>query len=435
MIGLGVLEPSVGAWASPLVLIPKKDGKPRFCIDYRQLNKVTKKDAYPLHRIDDTLELLRGAKYFCTLDLASGYWQMALAPEDREKTAVITHKGLYQFTVLPFGLCNAPSTFMEMVLKDLVGHCCLVYLDDVIVFGENAMTCLANLNKVLQAIEGTGLKLKASKCTLLHEEVHFLGHVVSAGGIATDPDKVSVVRDWPVPFTMTELRAFMGFSGYYRYFVKDYATLAAPLYNLTKQGVPYEWTVLCQEAFQQLKETLSRAPVLAFPAENGTFILDTDASDTGLGAVLSQEQVDGQERVLNFASRSLTKPEKNYCVTGRELLAIVFALRKFKHFLGEEIIVRTDHNALQWLLNFKEAEGQMARWLLEVSAYKLNIKHRPGKLHGNADGLSRRPCRQCGRQDAEDPSPARLSRGRPAGPRGDPLGLCSGHEAEFTKRV
>ena len=219
---------------------------------------------------------------------------------------------------------------------------------------------------------------------------------MSAGGIATDPTKVEVVEKWPTPFTVAELRSFLGFSGYYRAFVKDYATLAAPLYHLTKQGIPYDWTLGCQSAFEALKETLSRAPVLAFPAEEGALVLDTDASDMGLGAVLSQVQPDGVERVLNFASRSLSKPERNYCVTRRELLAIVYAIRKFRHFLGEEVVIRTDHNALQWLLNFKEPEGQMARWLLELSSYNLVIQHRPGKLHGNADGLSRRPCRQCG---------------------------------------
>ena len=399
MLALGVLEPSTSAWASPLVLIPKKDGTARFCIDYRRLNQATKKDAYPLPRIDDTLELMRGSVCFCTLDLASGYWQLELAAEDREKTAVITHKGLFQFTVLPFGLCNAPSTFkrfMDNLLGALVGRVCLVYIDDVIVFGNSEEQCLENLDVVLGAIQSSGLKLKASKCHMMQREVNFLGHVVSEKGISTDPEKVKVVNLWPLPETETAVRAFFGFAGYYRSFVQDFATLAAPLYALTQKGVSFEWTKECQRVFIELKETLASAPVLAFPAELGSLVLDTDASDYGLGVVLSQQQADGTERVLSFASRALSKPERNYCVTRKELLAIVYAVRKYRHYLGRKIIVRTDHNALQWLFSFREPEGQMARWLVELSAYNLIIRHRPGKTHGNADGLSRIPCKQCG---------------------------------------
>ena len=286
MIQLGVLEPSCGSWASPLVLITKKDGQPRFCIDYRMLNQCTKKDAYPLPRIDETLEMMRGSEYFCTLDLASGYWQLAMAPEDREKTAVITHKGLYQFTVLPFGLCNAPSTFerfMEITLKGMVGRTCLVYIDDVIVFGEDAAQCLQRLDEVLAAIQRTGLKLKAKKCALMQREVNFLGHVVSKRGIATDPGKVEVVATWPVPTTVSEIRAFLGFCGYYQAFVKDFADIAAPLFALTQKHVEFAWTMDCQAAFEGLKRTLASAPVLAFPADTGMLILDTDASDLGWG--------------------------------------------------------------------------------------------------------------------------------------------------------
>ena len=199
-------------------------------------------------------------------------------------------------------------------------------------------------------------------------------------GIATDPEKVRVVKDWPVPETVTALRAFLGFTGYYRNFVRDFANQAAPLYALTQKGVDYTWTPMCQSAFQSLKETLAYAPVLAFPSELGSLILDTDASEIGLGVVLSQIQDDGSERVRSFASRTLTRPEKNYYVTRKELLAIVYAVRKYRHYLGQRVIVRTDHNALQWLFSFKEPEGQLARWLVELSAYDLVVRHRPGKL-------------------------------------------------------
>ena len=280
MLELGVLEPSVSSWASPLVLITKKDGKPRFCVDYRQLNTVTVRDAYPLPRIDDTLELLQGAKYFTTLDLASGYWQLALHPDDREKTAVVSHFGLFQFTVLPFGLTNAPATFerfMETQLKGCLGKTCLVYLDDIIVFGRTATECLDRLEEVLSRLIQAGLKLKATKCRLLQTKIHFLGHVVSNQGIETDPEKIQVVQQWKTPLNLTQLRSFMGFCSYYRTFVKDFSTRASPLNRLMQKDADFNWTPECQEAMEDLKGCLTRSPILAFPREKGALILDTEA--------------------------------------------------------------------------------------------------------------------------------------------------------------
>ena len=402
MMEAGVIEESNGPWASPVVLVKKKDGSTRFCVDYRRLNMATVKDAYPLPRVEDCLDTMAGASWFSSLDLASGYWQLDIAPEHREKTAFSTHRGLFQFRRMPFGLCNAPGTFervMEVVMRGLQWKTCLVYLDDIVVFAASFEEHLERLEEVLQRLRTAGLKVKPSKCQLGRRRVGFLGHIVSQEGVGTDPAKVEAVRSWPAPASTTEVRSFLGLAGYYRAFVPDFSTVAKPLSALAEKGRVFHWSEECQEAFNELKRLLTASPILAFPHEQGRLVLDTDASDTGLGVVLAQEQ-GGTERVLAYGSRTLNKPERNYCVTRRELLAIVFGLRKFRHYLvGRPVLVRTDHASLRWLLDFKEPEGQLARWLQIITTYDLQIEHRPGKLHGNADGLSRRPCRQCGRNE------------------------------------
>ena len=410
MLEGGVIEPATGPWAAPVVLVKKKDGTMRFCVDYRRLNSATIKDAYPLPRIDDSLDTLGGSRWFSTMDLVSGYWQVAMAPEDREKTAFSTHRGLFQFTVMPFGLCNAPGTFerlMEVAMRGLQWTSCLVYLDDIVVFSRDFGDHLERLGEVLTRLTDAGLKVKPSKCTLARKKVAFLGHVVSEEGVATDPAKVEAVRTWPVPETLTEVRSFLGLAGYYRAFVPDFATLAKPLSTLADKGRAFVWTEECREAFDGLKDLLTKSPILGYPADEGQIILDTDASDRGLGAVLSQTQ-EGREVVLSYASRTLTRPERNYCVTRRELLAIIFGLRKFRHYLlGRHVLIRTDHAALKWVMAFREPEGQVARWLQVLDTYDYKVEHRAGKQHGNADGLSRIPCRQCGRVDpgGEDITP------------------------------
>ena len=404
MLSSGTIEPAEGPWASPVVLVKKKDGTMRFCVDYRRLNGITTKDAYPLPRIDDSLDTLAGSNWFSTMDLVSGYWQVAMSREDREKTAFSTHRGLFQFTVMPFGLCNAPGTFerlMEVAMRGLQWSSCLVYLDDIVVFSRDFEGHLQRLGAVLERLELAGLKVKPSKCRLARRRVSFLGHVVSAAGIQTDPAKVEAVRDWPTPASLTEVRSFLGLAGYYRSFVPDFATVAKPLTTLADKGRAFQWNCECETAFGTLKTLLTESPILGYPQDEGQIILDTDASDMGLGAVLSQLQ-EGREKVLSYASRTLTKPERNYCVTRRELLAIIFGLRKFRHYLlGRNVKIRTDHAALKWVMAFKEPEGQVARWLQVLDTYDFNVEHRPGRLHGNADGLSRIPCRQCGRADDE----------------------------------
>ena len=358
------------------------------------------KDAYPLPRIDDSLDALGGAKFFSTLDLASGYWQVMMDKDAREKSAFVTTSGLYAWNVLPFGLCNAPSTFerlMDSVLAGLRWETLLVYLDDVIVFGSTIAKSIERLTCVLDRFRDAGLKLKPSKCHLFQKEVAYLGHVVSREGIHTDPVKIEAVRDWPVPSTQTQVRSFLGLASYYRRFIKGFANVAAPLNKLTEKNTKFVWTEQCTVAFEQLKQALISAPILAYPCADGQFVLDTDASNFAIGCVLSQVQ-DGEERVVAYGSRSLSKAERNYCVTRRELLAIVEFLKKYRHYVGgSRVKVRTDHGSLRWLFSFKNPEGQLARWLEVLSSFDLDIEYRPGKKHQNADGLSRRPCRQCGR--------------------------------------
>ena len=401
----GVIQPSHSPWASPIVLVKKRDGSHRFCVDYRKLNAVTRKDAYPIPRIDDTLDTLSGSCWFSTLDMVSGYWQVEVDERDREKTAFCTPYGLYEFNVMPFGLCNGPATFqrlMDLVLAGLQMTHCLVYIDDVIVVGRTFEEHLCNLREVLSRVKEAGLKLKLSKCALLQDKVTYLGHEVSPSGVAPDPNKISQVASWPVPQSVKDVQKFWGLASYYRWFVRDFATIAKPLHRLTEKNSTFEWSVECQEAFVTLRRCLCTAPVLAFPRFDQPFLLDTDASNSGIGGVLSQLDDEGVEHVVAFASRTLSKSERRYCVTRRELLAVVVFTQHFRpYLLGREFTLRTDHGSLSWLQSFREPEGQLARWLEKLQEYNFRVVHRPGKKHGNADALSRRPCDQCGRTDQE----------------------------------
>lgn len=401
MLQRDLIQPSNSSWASPIVLVKKKDGSFRFCVDYRKLNSVTMKDAYPLPRVDDTLDMLSGCKWFSTLDLTSGYWQVEVAPQDRHKTAFSTPKGLFNFKVMPFGLCNAPATFqrlMNTVLAGLQWECCLVYLDDIIVVGRTFEEHLTNLQRVLSCLLAAGLRLQPSKCHLCRRKVTFLGHVISEHGIATDPEKIQTVETWPTPSSCREVQRFLGFVNYYRRFIKDFSQIAKPLTKLTEKSCKFVWTSECDNAFATLRKKLTSSPILSFPDFSKPFILDTDASSTGIGAVLSQKQDDGTETVIAYASRTLTKPERNYCVTRKELLAVIYFIEHFRPYtLGNSFTLRTDHNSLKWLWNFKEPEGQLARWLQKLQEYTFTIIHRPGKMHTNADALSRKPCPQCNR--------------------------------------
>ena len=409
----GLIEPASGAWSSPVVLVRKKDGKWRFCVDYRRLNAVTQQDAYPLPRIDDSLDALSGSKFFSTLDLISGYWQVPLDADASEKSAFATRSGLWKWKVLPFGLTSAPATFqrlMERVLHGLHWKSLLLYLDDIIVIAPDFSTHLHRLEEVLKRLQQAGLKLKPSKCELLQPEVRYLGHIVSSTGVATDPEKVAAVKDWPRPQGVKQLQAFLGTVGYYRQYVPEFATIAQPLHKLTSKEAEWKWGEAEQESFEELKLRLVSAPVLGYPDPTQTYILDTDASGFGVGAVLSQVQ-EGQERVIAYYSKTLAPPERNYCVTRRELLATVKAIKHFRPYLyGRKFKLRTDHASLRWLCRRKEPSNQVARWLEILAEFNYTLEHRAGVKHGNADGLSRQSCedcKQCGLIERRDGGPTR----------------------------
>ena len=409
MLDHGVIEPSESPWASPVVLVRKKDGSLRYCIDYRKLNSITRKDSYPLPRIDESLDSLAEMKYFSTLDLASGYWQIGLDEDAKMKSAFCTPNGLYQFKVMPFGLTNAPATFqrlMERILTGLHWQTCLVYIDDIIIFSETFDEHIDHLSEVFARLQSAGLKLKPKKCSIFKTEVAYLGHIVSRDGISTDPEKTKTVENWSTPQTASDVRSFLGLCSYYRRFVPDFATIAKPLTRLTEKNVPFVWSSEEEESWLKLKKLLTSAPVMAYPDSRATFILDTDASQVGIGAVLSQLK-DGEEKVIAYGSRVLTKPERQYCITRRELLAVVYFVKYFRHYLyGKKFLLRTDHASLRWIRNFKEPEGQLARWLEVLDTYDFTLEHRPGAKHGNADAMSRGPCAQC-EMDHEGQKPRR----------------------------
>ena len=398
----GVIEPSSSPWSSPVVMVRKKDGTLRFCVDYRELNKITKRDTYPLPRVDDLLDQLGSSRYFTTLDLASGYWQIRVAPGSREKTAFVTPHGLFQFRVMPFGLTNAPAVFQRLMQTVLMGlnpvegkQFVSVYIDDVLVFSQSLDEHLEHLRLVIQKIQDAGLKLKPAKCQFVREEVEYLGHVLTPSGLKTNLKLVESVVNYPRPQNSKEVKQFLGLSSYYRRFIQKFAAIAQPLTALTRNGVVFEWTEDCQAAFDRLKQSLTTAPVLCYPAFDLPFVLETDASIKGIGAILSQVQRDGQCHPVAYASRSLTAAERNYGITELETLAVVWSITHYHSYLyGHDVTVYTDHLAVQAILNTPSPSGKHARWWSKVYGAgigKINIVHRSGKANINADALSRNP--------------------------------------------
>ncbi|KAL6742132.1 hypothetical protein Aduo_015320 [Ancylostoma duodenale] len=394
-----IIEDSHSPWASPIVLVAKKDGTVRLCVDYREVNKVTKKDSYPLPGIDVTLQNLKGKKFFSSLDLASGYWQVPLTEKAKEISAFTTTSGLFQFRVLPFGLTTAPAVFqrlMEKVLGKLIGTEVAVYIDDVLVATDSEERHYEVLAEVLEAFRNASLRLKPQKCRLMECTIDFLGHIVDAEGVRTSLDKVQRILEYPRPQNIAQLRAFLGLAGYYRKFVYQFASIAKPLYELTSSKVTYTWGDIHEKAFATLKKVLSSAPVLAQPdiekARSGErpFIIYKDASGVGVGAVLAQRGEDGLLHPLHFASKPLSRAERNYHITDQEALAVIYALKKFHYFVyGVRTVVRTDHSPLTTLFKRANVSPRILRWALEIQRYNVSIEYVKGTANLVADALSR----------------------------------------------
>ena len=413
MLNTEVIKESSSPYSSNVVIVRKKDGTIRFCVDFRRLNNKTIKDAYAIPRVEDTLHLLSGAKYFSKIDLRSRYWQVEICEADKHKTAFqVGTLGFYEFNRMPFGLCNAPASFqrlMERCMGDMNLRDCLIYLDDVIIFSATFKEHLDRLEAVFTRLQENNLKLKASKCKFFKSQVTYLGHVVSDAGIQTDSEKLEALKSWPVPKNVKEVRSYLGFTGYYRRFVKNYARIARPLNDLlvghctnnkSKGKKPktkvsravFEWTDSHQKAFESLKEKLASPPVLAYADYQLPFKLHTDASNTGLGAVLYQNQ-GGLDRVIAYASRSLKTAEKNYPAHKLEFLALKWAVtEKFHDYLyGMKFEAVTDNNPLTYILTSAKLDATGQRWVAALSSYNFNLTYRRGLKNADADGMSRLP--------------------------------------------
>ncbi|MEW8316224.1 MAG: reverse transcriptase domain-containing protein [Candidatus Thiodiazotropha endolucinida] len=411
MLQAGAIRNSESPYSSNVVIVRKKDGSIRFCVDFRKLNSRTIQDAYAIPRIEDSLHLLAGTKYFSKLDLRSGYWQVEVAEEDKCKTAFqVGTLGFYEFNSMPFGLCNAPATFqrlMERCMGDMNLRDCLIYLDDIVVFSITFEQHIERLEAVFRRLQTNNLKLKASKCEFFKRAVTYLGHVVSEEGICTDPTKTEAVLNWPVPKSVKEVRMFLGFTGYYRRFVKGYASIVRPLNDLlighptnkkAKKGrkpkckpSDFVWGQEQEQAFRTIIERLTHPPVLAYADYKLPFKLHTDASSTGLGAVLYQQQ-DGRDRVVAYASRSLKPAEKNYPAHKLEFLALKWAVTdKYHDYLyGSKFEAVTDNNPLTYILTTAKLDATGRRWVAALSAYNFTLSYRSGINNADADDLSRK---------------------------------------------
>jgi hypothetical protein len=391
MLALGIIEPSSSPYGAPVLFVQKKDGSLRMCTDYRALNKLTIRNQYPLPRIDDLLDSLNGCSYFSSIDLKSGYHQIRIAPEDVPKTAFRTPIGHYQFKVLQFGLTNAPATFqnvMNDIFAPYLNQFVVVYLDDILIFSKSEQEHLQHIELVLQKLRHYGLYANGKKCDFLKSELEFLGHIIGKDGIKVDPKKTAVVQAWVKPKTITELRSFLGLANYFRRFVQGYSTMVAPLTALLQKNKTLsEWDDKCDEAFNEVKQALADAPVLAHPDFDRPFEVICDASIVGIGAVLIQDK-----HPIAFMSRKLNKAEIRYTTTEQELLAVVEALKAWRCYLeGVEFTVFTDHNPNTYMQTKPVLSRREARWNDVLQQYRFQWKYKPGKDNVVADAISRYP--------------------------------------------
>ncbi|KAD4177974.1 hypothetical protein E3N88_26565 [Mikania micrantha] len=387
MLDMGVIRHSVSSFASPVVLVKKKNGTGRLCVDYRKLNEHTVKNRFPIPLIEELLEELGGAEVFSKLDLRSGYHQIRMNEEDIHKTAFRTHQGLFEFLVLPFGLTNAPATFqglMNSVFKRLLRKSVLIFFDDVLVYSKNMQQHITDLKEVLKLFRENKLFAKRSKCTFAGSQVEYLGHVISKQGVSTDPTKIEAVKNWPTPTTVKQLRGFLGLTGYYRRFISSYGVIAKPLTNLLRKNA-FCWSEEAQAAFEVLKLALIQAPVLALPDWTQEFVVETDASSKGLGVVLMQGK-----HPIAFVSKALSARQCTLSVYEKELLAILLAVKHWHQYLIlQHFTIRTDQKSLKHLLEQKITTPLQHAWLSKLMGYDYHIVYKKGSENGAADALSR----------------------------------------------
>ena len=398
MLKEGVIEPCTSEWGSPIVFAPKKDGSLRFCIDYRKLNAVTIRDAYPIPRMDECIDSLADATVFSTLDCNSGYWQVEIPEEERDKTAFVSHHGLFRCTRMPFGLKNAPGTFqraIDIILATVRWQCAIVYLDDIVIFSNNVKEHLQHITKVLSLLNNAGMTLKLRKCFFLQQRVEYLGHIVAPGQLQVASKTCQAIKEMPPPRTITELRSFLGLCNVYRRFIKGFGQIAYPLTRKLRLEARDSFPELTEEemeAYESLKKALTEPPVLALPRSDLPYVLDTDASDKQVGAALMQKYPDKSLRPIGYYSRTLSDAERNYDTTHRECLAVIWAIMLLRPYLyGTTFTLRTDHDALKWLLNMDSATGQLARWRLRLAEFDYSVEFRPGIKNQAPDALSRLP--------------------------------------------
>jgi hypothetical protein len=351
-------------------------------------------DAYPLPRIDDLLEKFRVAKWFTTIDLASGYWQIEMKEEDKEKTAFICSQGLYEFNVMPFGLKNAPAIFqrtMNKVFKEYLDKFMNVYIDDIIIYSKNWNEHLQHIKIVLEELRKVNMMLKLKKCEWAKKNVEYLGYIVGTDGLKPDNKKIEKIKNLKPPKNIKQIREINGLCSYYRKFVKGYSKIVKPIMELTRKDVPFVWTDKQQKALEEIKEKLINYPILQHPNFEKEFILITDASGEGLGAILEQLDENNREIVISYASRSLVNAEKNYPITELECLAVFWGIKYFhKYLFGRKFKVITDHAALKGFMSTsKVPKGKRGRWMMKLQQYDFEIIHRPGKENKNADAMSR----------------------------------------------
>lgn len=393
MLQMDVIEKSNSPWSSPILMVPKKDGSLRFCVDFRRLNSVTRRDAYPMPNVTTILDRLRDARYLSSLDIAKAYWQVPVAENSKQYTAfAVLGRGLFQFKRLPFGLHNGPATWMRLidsVLGPELEPYVFVYLDDVIIVTDTFEKHLEILQEVLKRLREAGLIINREKCKFCRSELEYLGYVINQEGLQVHPNRIKAIVDIPTPKSVKEVRRMIGMVGWYRRFIKDMATMVEPLTHLLKKNAKFKWTPQCEQAWNEVKNCLISSPILTCPNFEKEFFVQTDSSDYGIGAVLTQQYEEG-EKVISYLSRSLSRQERRYSTTERELLALMWSIERLKPYLeGTRFTAITDHYSLKWLHSLENPSGRLARWTMRLSQFDFRIIHRKGKDHVVPDTLSR----------------------------------------------